>query len=99
MNSEHKSKGGGAMNLPLETAKRPGRPSRNVLRVAIFRRKGSRYYQASVRKGKFLKRITTRTQSPAAAKEFAELAYRQFARDLRETAAAAPQPVQQEVAL
>ena len=51
-----------------------------VLRVAIFKRKHSRFWQARVvRKGKLV-RITTRTQNETAAKEFAELAYRHFAR-------------------
>ena len=51
-----------------------------VLRVTIFRRKGSRYWQARVWiKGK-LSRITTRTQNRAAAEEFAVLAWRHFSR-------------------
>jgi hypothetical protein len=92
MKNERKNEGGEPMDLISKLPKKPGRPANNVLRVAIFQRKGSKYYQASIRKGKFWKRCTTRTQNPAAAQEFAELAYRQFSRDLRaESAAAAPQ--------
>jgi hypothetical protein len=84
------------MDLPLKTPKRPGRPANNVLRVSIFRRKGSKYLQAQIRRGKWLKRITTRTLSPAAAKEFAELAYRQYSREQRgEPRPAMKQPVQE----
>jgi len=86
------------MELISKLPKRPGRPANNVLRVSIFRRKGSRYLQAQIRKGKWLKRLTTRTVSPAAAKEFAELAYRQFSRDQRATPAPVP-PQPREVAL
>lgn len=56
------------------------RKKAQVLRVTIFRRKGSSFWQARVvHKGK-TKRITTRTRLESAAKEFAELAYRHFAR-------------------
>lgn len=55
------------------------RKSSQVLRVTVFRRKGSRYWQARVWiKGKLV-RITTRTQNRAAAEEFAVLAWRHFA--------------------
>jgi len=87
------------MDLIPKLTKRPGRPANNVLRVSIFRRKGSKYLQAQIRRGKFLKRITTRTLSQEAAKEFAELAYRQFSRDQRNEPKSTPAaPVQLEAA-
>lgn len=86
------------MDLIPSLPKRPGRPANNVLRVAIFQRKGSRFFQASIRQGKFWKRITTRTTIRASAKEFAELVYRQVSRDLRREPQPAPAaPVQGEL--
>ena len=56
------------------------RQGSQVLRVTIFRRRGSRFWQARVwSKGKLV-RITTKTQSRAAAEEFALLAWRHFSR-------------------
>lgn len=57
-----------------------------VLNVSIFRRKGSRFWQALIVMGKFRKRVSTRTVHPAAAKEFAELAYRHYRRELKKEA-------------
>ena len=51
-----------------------------VLRVTIFKRKGSKFYQASVSIAGERKRITTRSVSRQSASEFAELAYRHFSR-------------------
>jgi len=61
-------------------AKPSRRKGSQVLRVTIFRRGGSRYWQARVWiKGKLV-RITTRTQNRQAAEDFAVLAWRHFAR-------------------
>jgi len=61
-------------------AKPSQRKGSQVLRVTIFRRRGSRYWQARVWiKGKLV-RITTRTQNRQAAEDFAVLAWRHFAR-------------------
>lgn len=67
-----------APELCRETPSR--RKKSQVLRVTLFRRKGSRYWQARVVIKGQLKRITTHTQNRVAAEEFAELAYRHFAR-------------------
>lgn len=73
---------------PMLCEAKPSRRKKSqVLRVTIFRRTGSRFWQARVNiKGK-LKRITTRTLNRAAAEQFAELAYRNFARGGRRQAA------------
>ena len=56
------------------------RKGSQVLRVSIFRRTGSRFWQTRVWiKGK-LTRITTKTQNRAAAEEFAVLAWRHYSR-------------------
>ena len=61
-------------------ARASARKGSQVLRVTIFRRRGSRYWQARVWiKGKLV-RITTRTQNRQAAEDFAVLAWRHFAR-------------------
>lgn len=56
------------------------RKGNQVLRVSIYRRSGSRYWQARVWIKGRLVRITTRTQNRAAAEEFAVLAWRHFVR-------------------
>jgi hypothetical protein len=51
----------------------------DVLTIRIFKRKGSKYWQALVKgPGGLRKRITTRTTLKPAASEFAELAFRHF---------------------
>jgi hypothetical protein len=55
------------------------RKQSQVLRITVFRRSGSRFWQARVSVKGRIKRITTRTQNRAAAEEFAMLAYRHFA--------------------
>jgi hypothetical protein len=80
-------------------AKPSQRKGSQVLRVTIFRRRGSRYWQARVWiKGKLV-RITTRTQNRMAAEDFAVLAWRHFSRGGGHTVkpsgepAAAQQPI------
>ena len=65
--------------LPLTDRRPAARKKSVVLRVIIFKRPGSKFFQASVSLSGKRKRITTRTMIPQAAKEFAELAYRHFA--------------------
>ena len=69
---------------PTERKVRAGRAASRkkaaVLHVIIFKRPGSKFFQASVSIAGKRNRITTRTTLPQAAKEFAELAYRHFAR-------------------
>jgi hypothetical protein len=52
----------------------------DVLTIRIFKRRGSRFWQALVKCGRFRKRITTRTELKAAAEDFAKLAFRHFSR-------------------
>ena len=52
----------------------------NVLRVAIYKREGSMYYQALIRFDEYRKRISTHTTHPGSARQFAELAYKHFDR-------------------
>ena len=52
----------------------------SVLKIELFRRKGSRFYQARITSDAIKKRISTRTINPTAAEEFAVLAYRHFSR-------------------
>ena len=64
---------------PILCKSTPSRRKKSqVLRITVFRRSGSRFWQARVSvKGK-IKRITTRTQNRAAAEDFAMIAYRYF---------------------
>ena len=57
----------------------------SVLKVELFKRKGSRFWQARIRfprpdgtPGHTLKRVSTRTVIKASAMQFAELALRHF---------------------
>ncbi len=63
-----------------------GKRKASVLTIKIFKRRGSRYWQALIRHGKLKKRITTRSIMESSAREFAELAYRHFAREARKGA-------------
>jgi hypothetical protein len=61
-----------------------GKMKASVLKVEIFKRKGSRYWQARIVFDKILKRISTRTIIKAAAEEFAVLAFKHYSRLHRE---------------
>ena len=52
----------------------------NVLLVAIYKREGSKYFQALIRFDEYQKRISTHTTHQGSARQFAELAYKHFNR-------------------
>ena len=85
-----------APELPGCEGKRLGRKRQSVLRVVIFRRKGSRFWQAKITGPGVNKRVTTRTQLDAAAREFAKLAQRnlELGKRVGAPAAKAPEAVQ-----
>ena len=56
------------------------RDKARVLRVEIFKRPESRFFQALITFDGYRKRITTRKTDPLSAKQFAELAYHHFNR-------------------
>ena len=63
-----------------------------TIKVAIFRRKGSRFWQALSKHGKQRKRLSTRSTHESSAKEFAELAYRHFAQEAHNNPPSENQP-------
>lgn len=71
--------------LPLTTRKPSARGKSVVLRVTIFTRPESKFFQASISIAGKRKRLTTRTVMRQSAMEFAELAYRHFARTDRQS--------------
>jgi hypothetical protein len=79
------SKQASATLLP-KTKERKAATKKTVLVITLFKRPDSKFWQAKVRDGKGKpKRLTTRTLSPQAAAEFAELLYRHEARQKRAT--------------
>jgi hypothetical protein len=68
----------------------------DVLTIRIFKRTGSKYWQALVKgPGGLRKRVTTRTTLKPSAAEFAELAFRHFSRMKDRNAPPRPTPRQQ----
>jgi len=68
--------------LPHCDTKRGGGDDKTteVITIRIYKRKGSKYWQALVHCGKWRKKITTGTVIKPAAQEFAVLAFKHFAR-------------------
>ncbi len=60
-----------------------GGDSITAIRISIFHRKGSRYWQALIVWGNRRKRVTTRTTIKASALEYAQLAYRHYSSESR----------------
>jgi len=71
-------RGGGAV---IAAPKQRGKIT--VLQIRVIRRKDSKFWQAKITAPGFSKQITTRTVLESSAKEFAELAYRHFARVMK----------------
>jgi hypothetical protein len=68
----------------LSKKSRAGRKKITALKIEIIRRNDApRFWQAKITAPGFSKQITTGTVHPSAAKEFAELAYRHFARVMK----------------
>jgi hypothetical protein len=66
--------------LPHCDPKRGRDKSTNVITIRIFKRKGSKLWQALVKCGKWSKRVSTRTVIKPSAEEFAVLAFRHLSR-------------------
>lgn len=57
----------------------------DTIKITLFRRVDSSLWQARIRFGKQLVRVSTGAFMPASAAEFAELAYRHYAAALKRT--------------
>lgn len=70
--------------IPVEPTQTGGGSNlETAIRIGIFRRKASRFWQALIVWNGYRKRVTTRTTLKASALQYAELAYRHYSAESR----------------